>query len=262
MAVYNDLSDRILSPETEWNGKTGQQVEDFLSRKIVNSMDYANSILTLRGIDGEEIAHTTVTVETPTYEQDILLVAVRVNGTIYKTGSVTLQYNSKTKVELAIATSSTAYTPSAGTQDVTGAVKVKISYGSKNTTLSVAPYPISSFTLDDSGRLSRLNKEDSELKWFDVTDLFSSTTESTIVATIPDNQRYSALNVTLNTQVISLSYGGNAIATSAQFTLTGGLTSDYHLEGYLGTTKITTLSRCIWSCSFLLVGSWSRWLQE
>lgn len=240
MAVYNDLSDRILSPETEWNGKTGQQVEDFLSRKIVNSMDYANSILTLRGIDGEEIAHTTVTVETPTYEQDILLVAVRVNGTIYKTGSVTLQYNSKTKVELAIATSSTAYTPSAGTQDVTGAVKVKISYGSKNTTLSVAPYPISSFTLDDSGRLSRLNKEDSELKWFDVTDLFSSTTESTIVATIPDNQRYSALNVTLNTQVISLSYGGNAIATSAQFTLTGGLTSDYHLEGYLGTTKIIT----------------------
>lgn len=112
MAIFKDLENKIESLETPWNEKTGQQVEDLISRHLVNSMDFANSTLTLRDYNGEAITSTRVTVETPSYDQDVLVVAVRINGTIYKTGEVVMQCNSKSKVELAVATSHTSTTQS------------------------------------------------------------------------------------------------------------------------------------------------------
>ena len=48
MAIFKDLENKIESLETPWNEKTGQQVEDLISRHLVNSMDFTNSTLTLR----------------------------------------------------------------------------------------------------------------------------------------------------------------------------------------------------------------------
>ena len=242
MAIFKDLENKIESLETPWNEKTGQQVEDLISRHLVNSMDFANSTLTLRDYNGDAITSTRVTVETPSYDQDVLVVAVRINGTIYKTGEVVMQCNSKSKVELAVATSHTSTTQSFGVQDAAGAVKVKIQYGVNSMETTVAPYSLNDFTLDSSGtKIEHLNKADSELRWVNITELFTDSQESTITATLVDfPQKSSILNVTIKSQKISLSYTGNVISNNAEFTLKGGSPADYHLEGYLNANPINT----------------------
>ncbi len=242
MAIFENLENRIDSLETPWNEKTGQQVEDLISRHLVNSMDFANSTLTLRDYNGNSIASTRVTVETPSYDQDVLIVAVRINGTIYKTGEVVMQCNSKSKVELAVATSHTSTTQSFGVQDAAGAVKVKIQYGVNSMETTVAPYSLNDFTLDSSGtKIEHLNKADSELRWVNITELFTDSQESKITATLVDYpQKSSILDVTIKSQKISLSYTGNVISNNAEFTLKGGSPSDYHLEGYLNARPINT----------------------
>lgn len=241
MAIFKDLENKI-ELETPWNEKTGQQVEDLISRHLVNSMDFADSTLTLRDYNGDAITSTRVTVETPSYDQDVLVVAVRINGTIYKTGEVVMQCNSKSKVELAVATSHTSTTQSFGVQDAAGAVKVKIQYGVNSMETTVAPYALKDFTLDSSGtRIEHLNKADSELKWVNITELFTDSQESTITATLVDYpQKSSILNVSIKSQKISLSYTGNVISNNAEFTLKGGSPTDYHLEGYLNANRIYT----------------------
>lgn len=202
MAIFEDLENKIELLETPWNGKTGQQVEDLISRHLVNSMDFTDSTLTLRDYNGDAITSTRVTVETPSYDQDVLVVAVRINGTIYKTGEVVMQCNSKSKVELAVATSHTSTTQSFGVQDAAGAVKVKIQYGVNSMETTVAPYSLNDFTLDSSGtRIEHLNKADSELRWVNITELFTDSQESTITATLVDYpQKSSILNVTIKSQ--------------------------------------------------------------
>lgn len=242
MAIFNDLENKIESLETPWNEKTGQQVEDLISRHLVNSMDFADSTLTLRNYKGDKITSTRVTVETPSYDQDILVVAVRINGTIYKTGEVVMQCDSKSKVELAVATSHTSTTQSFGVQDATGAVKVKIQYGPNSMETTVAPYALKDFTLDSSGtKIDHLNKADSELKWVNITELFTDSWTGTITATLVDYpQKYSTLNVSVKSQKITLYYKNSIISTTAQFTLEGGMASEYHLEGYLNNKAVNT----------------------
>lgn len=241
MAIFKDLENKI-ELETPWNEKTGQQVEDLISRHLVKTMDFADSTLTLRDYNGDAITSTRVTVETPSYDQDVLVVAVRINGTIYKTGEVVMQCNSKSKVELAVATSHTSTTQSFGVQDAAGAVKVKIQYGVNSMETTVAPYALKDFTLDSSGtKIEHLNKADSELKWVNITELFTDSQESTITATLVDYpQKSSVLNVSIKSQKISLSYTGNVISNNAEFTLKGGSPADYHLEGYLNANHINT----------------------
>ena len=242
MAIFKDLENKIESLETPWNEKTGQQVEDLISRHLVNSMDFADSTLTLRDYNGDAITSTRVTVETPSYDQDVLVVAVRINGTIYKIGEVVMQCNSKSKVELAVATSHTSTTQSFGVQDAAGAVKVKIQYGVNSMETTVAPYALKDFTLDSSGtKIDHLNKADSELRWVDITELFTDSQESKITATLIDYpQKSSTLNVSIKSQKITLSYTGNIISSTAQFILEGGSASEYHLEGYLNASNTNT----------------------
>ena len=242
MAIFKDLENKIESLETPWNEKTGQQVEDLISRHLVNSMDFTDSTLTLRDYNGDAITSTRVTVETPSYDQDVLVVAVRINGTIYKTGEVVMQCNSKSKVELAVATSHTSTTQSFGVQDAAGAVKVKIQYGVNSMETTVAPYALKDFTLDSSGtKIDHLNKADSELRWVDITELFTDSQESKITATLVDYpQKSSTLNVSIKSQKITLSYTGNIISSTAQFILEGGSASEYHLEGYLNASNTNT----------------------
>ena len=47
MAVLKDLNDRITDVRTAWNGKSGEQVEDFISKNLVGGMSYDNSTLTI-----------------------------------------------------------------------------------------------------------------------------------------------------------------------------------------------------------------------
>ena len=147
-------------------------------------MSYNNSTLIIYGNetndDGSknELARTQVTVETPVYSQGILSLAVRINGkNSYTTGSVTMQYNSDARVELAVATYYISSTPTAGDVDSTLPVKIKISYGGKTKITSVNPYSKSLFTMDGDTP-TRININESDYRWVDITDLFKGSATS------------------------------------------------------------------------------------
>ena len=249
MAVFETLNDRIDSIETAWNGKSGEQVEDFISRNLVGGMSYNNSILTIYGneskADGSKniLARTQVTVETPVYSQGILSLAVRINGkNSYTTGSVTMQYNSDARVELAVATYYISSTPTAGDVDSTLPVKIKVSYGGKTKTTSVNPYSKSLFTMDGDTP-TRININESDYRWVDITDLFKNSATSQITVSLVDYKKSHTLPVTITNQVITLEYVGNIVSNNAQFKINGGVADNYYLEGWNnGSSKFKTNS--------------------
>ena len=248
MAVFKNLNDRIPDINTEWNGKSGEQVEDYISRNLVGGMSYKNSTLTIYGNettdDGSRniLASTQVTVETPVYSQGILALAVRVNGTSYTTGSVTMQYNSNAKVELAVATYYISSTPTAGDVDSTLPVKIKVNYGGKTKTASVNPYKKSLFTVSGDTP-TKIDISESDYRWIDITDLFKDSATSSITVSLVDYKKSSTLPVTITNQVITLEYVGNIISDNAQFKINGGVASNYYLEGWdNGGSLFTTAS--------------------
>ena len=238
MAVFKTLNDRIDNIETAWNGKSGEQIEDFISKNLVGGMSYDNSTLTIYGNetndDGSKnvLARTQVTVETPVYSQGILSLAVRINGkNSYTTGSVTMQYNSDARVELAVATYYISSTPTAGDVDSTLPVKIKVSYGGKTKTTSVNPYSKSLFTMDGDTP-TRININESDYRWVDITDLFKNSATSQITVSLVDYKKSHTLPVTITNQVITLEYVGNIVSNNAQFKINGGVAADYYLEGW------------------------------
>lgn len=246
MAVL-DINDRILDINTEWNGKSGAQVEDYISRNLVGGMSYNNSTLTIYGnetkADGSKnvLARTQVTVETPVYSQGILSLAVRVNGISYTTGSVTMQYNSDARVELAVATYYISSTPTAGDVDSTLPVKIKVSYGGKTKTTSVNPYSKSLFTIDGDTP-TRININESDYRWIDITDLFKNSATSQITVSLVDYKKSHTLPVTITNQVITLEYVGNIVSNTAQFKINGGVAANYYLEGWNNGSQFSTTS--------------------
>lgn len=250
MAVLKDINERIDSIGTPWNGKSGEQVEDFISRNLVGGMSYNNSTLTIYGNetiddDGNKnvLARTQVTVETPVYSQGILSLAVRINGkNSYTTGSVTMQYNSDARVELAVATYYISSTPTAGDVDSTLPVKIKVSYGGKTKTTSVNPYSKSLFTMDGDTP-TRVNINESDYRWVDITDLFKDSATSQITVSLVDYKKSHTLPVTITNQVITLEYVGNIVSHTAQFRINGGVPDNYYLEGWNNNgPKFTTAS--------------------
>lgn len=240
MAIQN-ISDK-LDINTSWEGKTGQQVEDFISRNIPVKIEYNNPDLSLINASGDTIVSGKVSVETPKYKQGVLILGIRVNNKVYTNNSTLLtQYNANTKIELAVATYSIAQY-SSGIVDSIGAVSTTITFGTQKKVIQVDPTKYELCTVE-SDQLVSVNLSQSEWKWFDITDLFkASQTSQKIIANVENSQ--STFNTLITNQVISLQYKGQYIVNNnnVSFTLIGGTSSNYHLEGYNGANKITTNS--------------------
>ena len=62
MAIYKDIEaiNPIESIDEKWEGKTGKEVEDFISRRLKNPLgsiiDYAGETLSIRNPEGDIIA--------------------------------------------------------------------------------------------------------------------------------------------------------------------------------------------------------------
>lgn len=242
MAIQKLDKQDQLDIKTNWDGTTGQQVEDFISRNIPVEIKYDNSNLSLINDSGDTIVSGKVSVESPKYKQGVLILGIRVNNKIY-TNNPTLwtQYNADTKIELAVATYSIAQY-SSGIVDSIGAVSTTITFGTQKKIIQVDPIKYELCTVE-SDQLISVNLSQSEWKWFDITDLFKiSQTSKQITASVGNSQ--SVFNTLITNQVISLQYKGQYIVNNnnVSFTLIGGTSSNYHLEGYNGTNKITTNS--------------------
>ena len=267
MAKFEDLPNRITDLETEWDGHSGMEVEDFISRKIEevdnNTLvdgTYEDEILKLIKKDGSSI-DIPVTVQEPTYSFGIYIYGLRVDGKIITRDleEQILQYKKDKTFELGIAMYAIS-TIGSNQSDRVGSFPVKIKYGANSiaTTYSVVPISYKYFTFDDSGNVSGLKLGEGEdditkiVKWIKVNDIFSqSRTSEKIYATIQNDKEVSNIATLtdvfptpITIQIISLSYTGNIVVNSTQlsFTLNGANSQNYLLEVYNQDEKVSISS--------------------
>lgn len=83
MAIQNLNKQDQLDLTTNWDGTTGQQVEDLISRHLPASMGYDSSsnVLTIANTNGDTIVQTEVSVAQPIYNHSIQIDGVYFNNT-------------------------------------------------------------------------------------------------------------------------------------------------------------------------------------
>lgn len=85
MAILDNVIDKIQDLNTSWEGKTGEQVEDFICRRLQNSISnfsFSNETSELTGYnsEGKELCKVTVINATPSYIPEIEIVNLRINS--------------------------------------------------------------------------------------------------------------------------------------------------------------------------------------
>lgn len=88
MAIHDgyDKINTITGLDVKWEGKTGMEVEDFISRRLQKSVSsfvfYQNEDSTLKGYnaEGEEVCSTQVINATPIYVPKLEIVSIRINS--------------------------------------------------------------------------------------------------------------------------------------------------------------------------------------
>ena len=240
---------RIANTETRWENYSGAQVEDFITRKLeqatIARMEYSGQILTVTNEDGSKKT-VEISVIEPTYSFGIMVYGLRLDGDtskVYTEGSsLLMQYNSDRKVEVGIAMYAIQTTNTI--TDRIGPFNVKIAYGTQQGTYKVNNINYEDCIIDSStGNITGFKSDD--ISWIDITTLFNKTqTAQLITATVIDDKgtaKDTMDGLPITTQVISLAYNGNAIVSNnfVGFALTGGNTSNYHLEGFNNGEAIT-----------------------
>ncbi len=262
MAKFENLPNPITDIDAQWEQHKGYEVEDFISRKIEKtegqnianmSYDAATSILTLLKDNGEKV-ETEVSVIPPTYSYGIMIYGVMLDNKtdqIYTeaNSSLLMQYNSDKNVKVGIAMYAIATT--SVTVDRIGPFNVKISYGSQSKIFRVNNIKYGQCIVDPStGAVTGVNipSEDliTSLAWIDITSLFAKTQSAKkITAQVVDDLDVTdTLELPITTEVITLSYNGGIVLNSnaVNFSLTGGTTSNYHLQGYNNKEAFSTSS--------------------
>lgn len=260
MAKFENLPNQITDLATEWDGHSGMEVEDFISRKIEDAenaevvqmqYDQATGTLTLLKQGGEKV-ETEVSVIPPTYSYGILVYGVMLDNDSSKiytaaNSSLLMQYNSDRNVKIGIAMYAVATT--SVTTDRIGPFNVHISYGTQSGTYRVSNIKYDQCIIDPStGEITGVNIPSDEivtkLAWIDATNLFTRSQQAKkITATVVDDpDTNSTLDLPITTEVISLSYNGEIVLNSnlVNFSITGGTVSSYHLEGFNNGQAITT----------------------
>ena len=101
MAIHEgyDKINTITGLDVYWEGKTGAEVEDFISRRlekpIGENITYANETLTIYNPEGTPIASGKVTVVPPNYVTDVRFPQLTVNGTVNDT-DIAVNYTEST----------------------------------------------------------------------------------------------------------------------------------------------------------------------
>ena len=83
MAIQNLDKNNQLDLKTNWDGSSGQQVEDLISRYLPADMSYdgSTSYLTISNANGDAIVQTEVSVAEPIYNHSIQIKGIYFNNT-------------------------------------------------------------------------------------------------------------------------------------------------------------------------------------
>ena len=250
MARKETVVNRITSFDESWdNNHTGQEVEDFITTKLIEAdgekiigMTYdENKQLILHKANNETV-QTLVAVVTPKYYYKIKLYGIRIdsdNEKIYTAANanITIQYTPERKVEAGVILYAISRTTS--DTDQLGPFDVKFELGTQRAIFSVNNIP-HEHCIINNGILEGVDYPDivANIAWVDITSLFTVSQSNKILkATVQaDTTANNELNLPIYIQKIDLKYSSSTSVLvntdSAQFTLEGGAISDYHLEGF------------------------------
>lgn len=99
MAIHN-VNNPIDTFDESWEGKTGQQVEDFITRKLQRplheALEYKNNTLTIYNSEGDPIASGLITPVKPSYVNEVTFSELKVNSNSFSEG-VEINYNEDLK---------------------------------------------------------------------------------------------------------------------------------------------------------------------
>ena len=250
MARKETVVNRITSFDESWdNNHTGQEVEDFITTKLIEAdgekiigMTYdENKQLILHKANNETV-QTLVAVVTPKYYYKIKLYGIRIdsdNEKIYTAANanITIQYTPERKVEAGVILYAISRTTS--DTDQLGPFDVKFELGTQRAIFNVNNIP-HEHCIINNGILEGVDYPDivANIAWVDITSLFTVSQSNKILkATVQANTTANnELNLPIYVQKIDLKYSSSTSVLvntdSAQFTLEGGAISDYHLEGF------------------------------
>ena len=248
MAIRQNLTNPIQNYETIWDNHTGQEVETFITDKLMGAegekivaVSYEDQQLTLHKANNTTIS-AEVSVITPTYYYGIKLYGIRVdssNDKIYTAAnnSVTVQYTPERKIEAGVIMYAISHTTTI--RDQIGPFDVRFQLGqTQKQVFRVNNLPYEHCIIDN-GTLVGVDYDDvvANITWIDITSLFqTSQTNAYLSATVlADTSATNQLALQITNQKIDLVYDSASVITnnsSVQFTLVGGTPSNYHLEGF------------------------------
>lgn len=253
MAKFENLPNQITDLLTEWDGHSGMEVEDFITRSLIKGIEYDSTSEYLKLIKGDDsVLETQVSVQVPNYYYGIILYGIRLDGTVYTGSEMLMQYRSGRKVELGIAIQSVA--DRSGTQ-TTVQKPFSVTLKFNNQTAVKQVYPISHEYFVVEGEGLRLNVPEGTtaediVVWVDVTDFFKKSFKNkTFEASFKqidsesgETITYSAtLNTSITNEVINLTYLGEIVINNnyiqVQFDPSSTDTSQYKLVGFVGRTQ-------------------------
>ena len=187
MARKETVVNRITSFDESWdNNHTGQEVEDFITTKLIEADNnqitgakFVGTTLTLekKGADPIDVQ---VVIAEPTYTYNIYVYGLVLNGdysNIKRTGDTLItQYSSGKTFHVGVAF--VAYTDTVGSKNnITAAQPITISYGDNNSAnFNIIPIDYQKVVTDGQGVIIGLaDGVDplTDLAWLDITSLFT-----------------------------------------------------------------------------------------
>lgn len=256
MARKETVVNRITSFDESWdNNHTGQEVEDFITTKLIEAdgekiigMTYENQKLILHKAN-EKTVQTEVSVITPKYYYGIKLYGIRVDGDNNKiytaaNSNVTIQYTPERRVEAGVIMYAISVTSTQS--DQIGPFDVKFQLGQPRGIFRVNNLPYEHCIINN-GVLEGVDYDDilGNIVWVDITSLFAQSQSNVkLQATVQaDTSATDTLDLAINIQKIDLSYSSTSVivnTNNAQFSLNGGAVRDYKLEGFNNGTSFKT----------------------
>ena len=240
MAIHEgyDKINTITGLDVAWEGKTGIEVEDFISRRLKNPLgpviEYTNETLSIKNPEGEVIAQGQVTVVPPNYTTELLLPQIVVNGSV-KDNNIEVNYTETTKFQAGINVK-TFYESTGKFYDLSS--KVQITFYIDGTTDQLVSDPITPNKRDDDS-----------LTLVDITPLFQKNIQgATLKATVTANNVTSTVSFagTITVHKIEISTSSTHVADKkVVFDITGlSSASNMKLEYYdvpLGTDSLNSI---------------------
>lgn len=255
MATYDNIEQ--IDINESWEGKSGKQVEDLISRRIkqntITGMTYTGTTLTITKEDGSFFNATVAPIE-PTYDTNVILYGFRIDGEDIKTGDFVIQGNKQGRtIEAGIAIRNIAIMGDS-VSNINKTFKATISFAgedkpSNNTVITnVRSIDKSNFT-EQGGQVYLTQEGVHNIVWVNITELFvSQFSNGTFQVSIQnplvsDDLIQHTCSYKITNEVVYLSYNGDIITnqTSISIQLLGSNnSSNYSWRGFVNNMSIAT----------------------